>query len=260
MIKGLIGTKINMSQKYDSHGRVITVTKIKIYPNYIVAIKETDKDGYKAVRIGSLEAKKVKNPQVGIFKKAGLNKYPKVLREVSFEGEVKLGEEITLDKIFRKGILVDVAGVSKGKGFAGVVKRWGFSGGPRTHGQSDRERAPGSIGATTTPGRVYKGLKMAGHLGNKKITVQGLEVIEVDKEENELLVKGSVPGSRGGFLLIEKATKKKKAYIEPEILEGPVVAGAKEDQAKESSVDKEEPISLTPIEGGQSEKPEETGE
>lgn len=241
MVKGLIGRKIEMSQMFDQHGRVLPVTIIKVLPNYPVAIKQPEKDGYKAVQLGVGTSKKPTKPAAGHSKAAGIGFVPRVLREVAFDGEVKIGQEITIDQIFRKGVIVDIKGRSKGKGFAGVVKRWGFAGGPRTHGQSDRERAPGSIGATTTPGRVYKGLKMAGRMGNQTKTIQGLEVIEVKTDENELWIKGSIPGARGSLVLIEKSGKKKKAYQEQEIPAVPQMTQTKEtaetseEQEKEAS-------------------------
>jgi large subunit ribosomal protein L3 len=235
MVKGVIAEKVEMSQVFDRHNRVVAVTKLRVAPNYVVAVKEVEKDGYKAAQIGAGVDKRAKKPQIGVAKKVGLKAVPRLFREVQFEGDLQPGEEINLEEVLRKGQLVDITGFSKGKGFAGVVKRWGFAGGPRTHGQSDRERAPGSIGATTTPGRVYKGLKMAGHMGNEQVTAQGLEIIEIDKEEGEVLVRGSVPGARGSFLLIKKSKKKKKAYHEPEIPETPVVAAAKEEEAPEEA-------------------------
>jgi large subunit ribosomal protein L3 len=247
MVKGLIGEKIEMTQVFDRHQRVVPVTKIQVAPNYVVAVKSVEKDGYKAVQIGAGVSKKASRPVSGLAKKADLKAVPKSIREVEFEGELKAGEEISLDQVFRVGQLADVSSVSKGKGFAGVVKRWGFAGGPRTHGQSDRERAPGSIGATTTPGRVYKGLKMAGHLGGRRVTVQGLEIIEIDKEKNELLIKGSVPGARGSLLLIQKSKKKKKTYREPEILEVPKIAGLKEEvMAEETGTGETAAVTQTP--------------
>jgi len=247
-----------MNQIFDHHNRVVPVTKIRVAPTYVVAVKSPEKDGYKAVQIGAGAAKKAKRPQVGVAKKTGLKTVPKVTREVEFDGDLKVGEEIKLEQVFRKGQLVDVSGISKGKGFAGVVKRWGFAGGPRTHGQSDRERAPGSIGATTTPGRVYKGLKMAGHMGNKQVTNQGLEIMEVDKEASELLVRGSVPGARGSLILIQKSKKKKKAYHEPEIPEIPVVGGAKEEEPSEET--KTQATEAPELGSGQEKPPEATPE
>ncbi len=236
MVKGMIGKKIEMTQSFDKHSRMIPITKIQVRPNYVVQIKNDEKDSYRAAQIGYEEKRKAAKPLAGHAKKAGLNFVPKYLREVEFDSESKKGEKIIIDQLFRMGSLVDVRGLSKGKGFAGVVKRWGFAGGPRTHGQSDRERAPGSIGATTTPGRVFKGLKMAGHMGNQRTTVQGLEVVKVDSEKEELWVKGSIPGARGSLLLIRKSKSKKKTYYEPEIPITPQVAsekeGSKEEQEK----------------------------
>lgn len=257
MIKGLIGKKVEMSQVFDRHNRVVPVTKIRVSPTYVLAIKDQEETGYKAVQIGTGVAKKAKKPQTGIAKKAGLKEVPKIIREVQFEGDLEPGEEIKLEEVFRKGQLVDIAGFSKGKGFAGVVKRWGFAGGPRTHGQSDRERAPGSIGATTTPGRVFKGMKMAGHMGNERVTIQGLEIIDIDKETSEILVKGSVPGARGNFVLIQKSKKRKKAYHEPEIPEIPVVA-AKGEAVSEG--EKKEAVEAPTAEIIQENQPEEATE
>lgn len=234
MVRGLIGEKVEMTQVFDRHGRVVPVTKIRVTPNFIVQIKQFETDGYKSAQVGVKVAKKATKPLTGHAKKAGLDTVPRIFQEVEFEGDIKIGQKISLGDVFRKGSLVDIQGVSKGKGFAGVVKRWGFAGGPRTHGQSDRERAPGSIGATTTPGRVYKGLKMAGHMGDQKVTIQGLEIMEIKEEGNELWVEGSVPGARGSALLIQKSKKKKKAYHEPEVPAAPVIAGAKEETPEEA--------------------------
>ena len=241
MIKGLIGKKVEMTQVFDRNGRVVPATKIKVTPNFIIQVKQAEKDGYKAVQIGAGVAKKPTKPLASRAKRAGLEAVPKIFREVEFDGDTKIGQKISLGEVFRKGSLVDVRGISKGKGFAGVVKRWGFAGGPRTHGQSDRERAPGSIGATTTPGRVYKGTKMAGHMGNCRVTTRGLEVMEMKEEENELWVKGSVPGARNSILLIQKSKKEKKAYHEPDIPAIPVVAGAKEEAPQEPAATPLEP-------------------
>ena len=169
----------------------------------------------------------------GHVKKTGLKHSPRFLREFKFDGEVKVGQEVRLGDVFSKGSLVDIVGISKGKGFAGVVKRHGFAGGPRTHGQSDRERAPGSIGATTTPGRVYKGTKMAGHMGTQRVKVQALEVSNIDKESNVLSLKGSVPGPTGGLLIIEKSKKKRKKYQEPEIPTAPALSVKEDKESKE---------------------------
>jgi len=213
----MIGKKLNMSQMYDSYGRLTPVTRIKIDSNFVSFIKEKEKNGYKAAQIVTGTKKRASKALKTHLEKAKIKFVPAVIKEVDFDGEVSLGQEIRLEEVFRKGNLVDVVGRSKGKGFAGVVKRHGFHGGPKTHGQSDRHRAPGSIGSGTTPGRVMKGLKMAGHLGNRQTTVFGLEVMEIEKEEGILTIKGSVPGPSGSFVLVKKSKKKKEIYHEPEI-------------------------------------------
>lgn len=228
----MIGRKILMSQIFNKYNKMIPVTKIKVEPNFVVQMKNLEKDGYKSVQLGVGEKRKAKKPQLENSKKVGLSFSPTILHEFKFDGDLKPGEKLEVDQVFRKGSLVNVSGVSKGKGFAGVVKRWGFAGGPRTHGQSDRERAAGSIGATTTPGRVYKGMKMAGHMGNKQVTVEGLEIVELNKDENEILVAGSVPGAVGSVVFIQKSEKKKKAYQEPEIPRTPVISGKEEKETE----------------------------
>lgn len=233
MIKAMIGKKLNMDQIWDSHGRVTPVTKLSIEPNVVVTLKEKDSDGYKAAQIGVGFSRKVNKPLKGHFDKAKLKKAPKTLREVEFDGDLKTGEEITLDQVFRKGSMVDIIGTSKGKGFAGVIKRHGFHGGPKTHGQSDRHRAPGSIGSGTTPGRVMKGMKMAGHLGDSRVTIIGLEVMEIDKENQILLLKGSVPGTIGSVVVVKKSKKKKEAYHEPEIQALPNLGGDEKEETSE---------------------------
>src|SRR3989338_2699663 len=218
MITGLLGTKSKMSQTFTRSGQRVSVSVVKVEPNMVTFIKTQDRDGYRAVQLG-IVSKKIKNtkkPVLGHLKKAAkdIKKASKYLREIKIKDtdtEMKIGELIKASDVVRPGDLVKVTGVSKGKGFAGGVKRWGFAGGPKTHGQSDRLRAPGSIGQTTTPGRVFKGKKMAGHMGVGKLTVTGLEVVNIDPAKNLLEVKGSVPGSRNGFLIIEK-TGKLKSY------------------------------------------------
>lgn len=230
MLKALIGTKLNMSQVFDSHGRVTPVTKIKFEPNLVVALKTKETDGYKAAQMGVGTVKQVTKPLKGHFDKAKLKQTPKFLKEVVFDGDLKIGQEINMEEVFHKGGLVDVVGKSKGRGFAGVIKRHGFHGGPKTHGQSDRHRAPGSIGATTTPGRVFKGIKMAGHMGNAQVSIFGLEIMEVNKEDKILVIKGSVPGPTGSIILVKKSKKKKADYHEPEIPAMPNVGGGSEDE------------------------------
>ncbi len=236
MLKALIGKKFIMSQMFDAHGRVTPVTKIKFDPNVVVALREKEKDGYKAAQVGTGLSKKTNKPLKGHFEKAKITKFPVVMKEVDFEGDLKVGQEIKFDEVFHKGALVDVVGKSKGKGFAGVIKRWGFHGGPKTHGQSDRHRAPGSIGSGTTPGRVQKGLKMGGHMGDAQISIFGLEIMQVDKEEGILVVKGSVPGPNGNTILVKKSKKKRSAYHEPEIPAIPNLGGAAEEEKPEEAV------------------------
>ena len=235
MVKGLIGKKMNMSQVSDSHGRVAPVTKVLLEPNFVIQIRTQEKDGYRSAQLGSGKAKKLTKPLQGHVKKSKTDILPRTFREFSFDGDLSEGQPVNIDDVFHKGSLVDVIGISKGKGFAGVVKRHGFAGGPRTHGQSDRERAPGSIGATTTPGRVLKGTKMAGHIGMERVKVQALEILDIDKENNILVLKGSVPGFSGSTLLIEKSKKKKKKYNEPEIPATPSLGKKDEDEVKEEN-------------------------
>ncbi len=204
MIPGMIGKKIGMTQLFRDNGETV-VTVIEAGPCFVTQIKTEEKDGYNAVQLGFGEAKRLNSPQKGHLKGVGLFKY---LREFRVEdvSSFKLGQKVDVE-IFKPGDLVDVIGTSKGKGFAGVVKRHHFAGGPKTHGQSDRHRAPGSVGATTFPGRVLKGTRMAGHMGDDRVTVRNLEVVDVDPARNVLLVKGAVPGGRNGLLLIRKAVK-----------------------------------------------------
>jgi len=204
---GLIGRKIGMTRVFDEEGRDIPVTVIEAGPCYVTQIKTPEKDGYIAVQLGFKEKKekRVTKPLLGHFRKAGVPP-TYVLKEFrDFNGweSLKLGDRITVE-VFSPGDLVDITGRSKGRGFAGVVKRHGFRGGPRTHGQSDRLRAPGSIGASSFPSRVFKGTRMAGRMGNRRVTVRNLEVVKVYPEKNLLLVKGAVPGARNGYLEIKK--------------------------------------------------------
>lgn len=238
MLKGLLGKKQNMTVVFDSHGRATPVTEVLVSANTVLALKEKETDGYKAAQIGFGTLKKANKALSGHLKKAGVKVSPLLIKEVEFEGDLKPGQEISVDQVFHKGGMVDVVGKSKGKGFAGVIKRHGFHGGPKTHGQSDRHRAPGSIGATTTPGRVFKGMKMAGHMGNAPVSVFGLEVMEIDKENNKILLKGSVPGPTGGIIILKKSKKKREVYHEPEIPAQPVLKGETTEAEPES--DKEE--------------------
>ena len=202
MIQGIVGRKIGMTQLFQDGGEVV-VTAIEAGPCFVTQIKTEAKDGYDAVQLGFGEAKRLNSAQKGHLKDVGRFKY---LREFDMEDieSAQVGQKLDVD-MFKSGDLVDVTGTSKGKGFAGVVKRHHFAGGPKTHGQSDRHRAPGSIGAGTNPGRVFKGTRMAGHMGNRRVTVRNLKVIDVDLARHLILVEGAVPGSNKGLLLIKKA-------------------------------------------------------
>lgn len=200
---GLLGKKIGMSQVYLSDGRVQAVTLIKAGPCTVVQVKTENKEGYDAVQLGFNDVKQSMEELED--SSTELQKY-RNLREFRIRDPeaVEVGQQINVG-IFKTGDLVDITGFSKGKGFAGVVKRYHFAGGPKTHGQSDRHRAPGSIGATTSPGRVLKGKKMAGHMGNKRITARNLRVYETDEERDLLVVKGAVPGPKNNLLLITRS-------------------------------------------------------
>jgi large subunit ribosomal protein L3 len=207
MSQGIIGKKLGMTQIYGEDGRIRVVTAVEAGPCTVVQVKTTGKEGYNAVQFGFGEAKHIKSPQRGHLKGLGQFRYLREFRVDDIEN-IKVGDKVDVS-LFKEGDVVDVIGISKSKGFAGVVKRHGFAGGPKTHGQSDRHRHPGSIGSTTYPGRVWKGLRMAGRMGGERVTVRNLEVYKSDTERNLLLVKGAVPGHRNGLLLIRKAGKGK---------------------------------------------------
>jgi len=206
MFPGIIGKKIGMTQLFQESGETVAVTAIQAGPSVVTQIKSRDKDGYDAIQVGFIENKvkqsQLSSPEMGHLR--GLENV-RYLREFRTDdiSSVKRGDKVDVG-FLKHGDLVNVTGLSKGKGFAGVVKRHHFAGGPKTHGQTDRHRAPGSIGATTFPGRVLKGKRMAGHMGNRSVTARNLEVIQADSERNLLLVKGAVPGANGGLLVIEK--------------------------------------------------------
>ncbi len=204
MISGIIGRKIGMTQIFQENGRVEAVTAIEAGPCFVTQIKRVAKEGYDAVQLGFGTAKSLNLPEKGHLKNVGLIKYLREF-EVSDIDSIEVGQKVDAS-IFEPGDLVDVTGISKGKSFAGVVKRHHFAGGPKTHGQPDRHRAPGSIGATTSPGRVFKGLRMAGHMGDERVTVRRLKVVEADLERNLLLVHGAVPGAKTGLVIIRKST------------------------------------------------------
>ena len=205
MALGLIGEKVGMTQIFSDNGEVIPVTVIKAGPCTVVDIKTSDRDSYTALKLGYgfVKEKKVKKPQATYFKKQGVEP-KKVLKEfrVGDISNYKIGDELKVD-IFSPGEKIKVTGLSKGKGFQGVVKRHGFGGGPKTHG-SQNHRKPGSIGQSSDPSRVFKGLKMAGHMGNETVTVRNLEVIKIDEGRGVVLVRGAVPGPNGGIVYLYK--------------------------------------------------------
>jgi large subunit ribosomal protein L3 len=206
MFPGIIGRKIGMTQLFEENGQAVAVTAIQAGPSVVTQIKSQERDGYDAVQVGFIE-NKVKQSQLSSAENGHLRGLENVryLREFRTDdiSSVKRGDKIDVG-FLKQGDLINVTGFSKGMGFAGVVKRYHFAGGPKTHGQTDRHRAPGSIGATTFPGRVLKGKRMAGHMGNRRVTARKLEVIQADPESNLLLVKGAVPGATGALLIIEK--------------------------------------------------------
>lgn len=200
-----------MTSTYDSRGRRVGATAVEISPNFVTQLNPA------SVQLGFGTKKSVKKPQIGHAKKAGLDQKIRWFREVKATEEqqdLKPGTEIKLNQVFSRGDSVKVSGISKGKGFQGGVRRHGFHGGPKTHGQSDRLRAPGAIGSGTTPGRVYKGKKMAGHMGAEAVSVKNLEVVGVDRANNLLLVKGAVPGPVGGLVTVTKLGRV-KGYTPP---------------------------------------------
>jgi large subunit ribosomal protein L3 len=216
MIDALMGRKIGMTQVFSETGEAIAVTVLEVGPNYVTQIKTPERDGYAAVQLGFKESRKLNKPERGHLKGVSVPGL-RHLHEVRTIGDddVTVGQQVGAD-LFTKGEMVDVTvgavnGTmgSKGKGFAGVVKRHHFAGGPRTHGQSDRHRAPGSIGAGSTPGRVFKGMRMAGHMGNRRRTVLNLTVVDIIPERNLLLVKGGVPGAKNGIVVVRKAIKRR---------------------------------------------------
>jgi len=202
MVSGIIGKKIGMTQLFQG-GEEVVVTAIEAGPCFVTQVKTETSDGYNAVQLGFGESKRLSKAEKGHLKDIGQLQH---LREFAVQdiASVKVGQTIDVD-MFKAGDRVNVVGISKGKGFAGGVKRHHFSGGPKTHGQSDRHRAPGSIGATTSPGRVWKGQRMAGQMGNVRSTARNLKVVQVDPARHLLVVEGAVPGSNKGLLLINKA-------------------------------------------------------
>lgn len=209
MIKGLIGKKIGMTQIFDETGEAIPVTLIEAGPCYVTQVRTPQTDGYSAVQLGfeEIKPKRLTGGRYGHLKRNNLPPL-RFLREFRVKNpQVKEGDVVSVGDAFTVGERVDVIGTSKGKGFQGAVKRHGFAGGPKTHGQSDRWRAPGSRGATTTPGRVFKGARGPGHMGLERVTVHNLIVVLVDPERNLLGVCGAIPGSKGGMVMVREARK-----------------------------------------------------
>ena len=208
MSNGIIGKKLGMTQVFADDGATVGVTVVEVEPSVIVQVKTKNKDGYDAIQLGygRTKQKNVTKPLQGHFNKANKGFFRNLKEFQAESGKYESGQEITAE-IFQVGDFVDVVGTSKGKGFAGVVKRHGFGGGKATHG-SMHHRAPGSIGASADPARVFKGTRMGGQMGNVRKTIQNIQVWQVRSDRNLLLLKGSVPGSENGFILIKKATKK----------------------------------------------------
>jgi len=210
---GLIGKKIGMTQLFGADGSVIPVTVIETGPCVVIQKKETARDGYNALQLGfgAKKGQRVNKPEQGHLKKGGKGAF-QVLREFRSEdlSQYEVGQEIKLSDLFKAGDRVDVSGTSKGRGFAGVIKRWSFGGFPASHGTHEYFRHGGSIGNRSFPGRVFKGKRMAGHWGDEKVSVQNLEVMDVRAEGSLLLVRGAVPGSKGGVLLIRRTVKRSK--------------------------------------------------
>ena len=202
-IAGLLGRKIGMTTYYHEDGTAESVTAVEVGPCVVTQVKTEARDGYEAVQLGFGSARRLNSPEAGHQDRSG-RKFTH-LQEFGVDdlSEFEVGQEIKAD-VFEVGEPIKVIGTSKGKGFSGVVRRWGFRGGPKTHGQSDRHRSPGSIGAGTSPGRVWPGKKMPGHYGVDRVTVKGLKIVATDPEKNVVLVRGPIPGANNGIVRIEK--------------------------------------------------------
>lgn len=212
-MKGIIGKKVGMTQIFDDNGNVIPVTVIQAGPCFVTQIRSDEKDGYAAVQLGygETKAQRLTKGQLGHLKRNNLPalRYLREFRLKNGDVDVQEGQELKAD-VFTTGDRVDIIGTSKGRGFAGTIKRHHFHRQPKTHGQSDRERAPGSVGATTTPGRTYKGQRMAGRMGGDRVTAENLEVVVVDVARNLLAVRGSVPGANDGIVMIKPARVRRR--------------------------------------------------
>jgi large subunit ribosomal protein L3 len=200
---GLIGRKVGMTQVFEADGTMVAVSVLAVEPNTVTRLRTTERDGYTAVQVGIEASKRLSKPEAGQLKDLPQVATIREFRLESVDG-YEVGQQVGIAELFAAGDLVDVTGVSKGKGFAGHIKRHHFKRGPKTHG-SDHHRAPGSIGPGTTPGRVYKGMKMAGHMGDHRATIKKLRVVRTDAERNLLLVQGSLPGAKNALILVKKA-------------------------------------------------------
>jgi large subunit ribosomal protein L3 len=209
-MKGILGTKLGMTQVFDETNRIVPVTVVQAGPCVVTQVRTQEKDGYQAVQLafGAIDPRKVNKPETGHFTKAGVTPR-RVLAELrtADAGEYEVGQEIKAEDVFEGGQVVDVTGTSKGKGFAGVMKRHGFKGLGAGHGVQRKHRSPGSIGACATPGRVFKGVRMAGRMGHVRVTTQNLTVHRVDAESGLLLIKGAIPGPKGGLVFVKSAAK-----------------------------------------------------
>jgi large subunit ribosomal protein L3 len=209
-MKGILGTKLGMTQVFDESNRIVPVTVVKAGPCVVTQVRTQEKDGYQAVQLafGAIDPRKVNKPETGHFAKAGVTPR-RVLAELrtTDAGEYEVGQEITAGDVFAGGAVVDVTGTSKGKGFAGVMKRHGFHGLGAGHGVQRKHRSPGSIGACATPGRVFKGVRMAGRMGHVRVTTQNLTVHRVDTDSGLLLIKGAIPGPKGSLVFVKSAAK-----------------------------------------------------
>jgi large subunit ribosomal protein L3 len=209
-VKGLLGKKLGMTQVWDENNKLVPVTVIEITPNVVTQLRTPEKDGYSAIQIagGAIDPRKVNKPATGHFDKAGVTPRRHVTEvRTSDAASYELGQELTVESAFEAGQKVDVMGTSKGKGFAGVMKRHNFKGVSASHGSHRNHRKPGSIGASSTPSRVFKGMRMAGRMGGERVTVLNLRVHAVDAEKGLLLVKGAVPGARGRLVFVRNAVK-----------------------------------------------------
>jgi large subunit ribosomal protein L3 len=200
---GLIGRKVGVTQVFQADGTMVAVSVLSVAPNTVTRLRTPERDGYTAVQIGTEPSRKLSKPEAGQLRDLPQVATIREFRVADVDG-FSVGQTLSIGDLFSAGDLVDVTGISKGKGFAGHIKRHHFKRGPKTHG-SDHHRAPGSIGPGTTPGRVYKGMRMAGHMGDERVTIKKVRIVRTDPERNLLLVKGTLPGSRNALILVKKA-------------------------------------------------------